>query len=247
MSLAMAFAAPAPPPVIEPPLVTRCGTPSRTAILTALAAAAVERDGVRTILMLARTGRPKSLTSAPGRVRWLALRGLLTLYPEANETALSAALGCRASTDRRRNEARRRAELEAVRNDFTPDQVMRVAREVSRHEDAQLTAKWIWPFACAVAGEHTGAEAMAVMERSGRPGPSPQPVARARKIAAYLTMCEADVNLKALAAASGLDRKTLRENVQAIEDARDDPAMDETLDALAAELHRRLDEELSQW
>jgi hypothetical protein len=249
MSLAMRFPAPEPvrvAPTAEP-LVTRCGTPSRTAVLTALAVAAVELNSVGPILTLVRTGRPRSLAACSGRVRWLGLRGLLRLYPEANEAALALALGCRPSSDRRRDERWRRRELEATRADFTPDQVERVARGVSTHEAAQMTARWVWPVACEVAAQHTGAEPAKVLALTGRPGPSPAPVAKARRLAAYLTASEKDVPLKALAEASGLDRKHLREQLAAVEDSRDDPEMDETLDRLAAELGRRLDEELSGW
>lgn len=254
MSLAMRFPAPDPvradaarpaPPIA--PLVTRCGTPSRSAVLTALVVGSVELNSVSHILMLTRTGRPRSLQTCPARVRWLALRGLLMLYPEANDEAVAQALGCRPSADLRRDVRYRRRRLELARADFTAEQVERVARGVSSHEDAQLTARWVWPVACEVAAGHTGADVATVMARTGRPGQSKPPVARARKLAAYLTAIEKDVNHKALAAASGLDRKHVRDMVAAVESSRDDPETDETLDRLAAELGRRLDEELSGW
>jgi hypothetical protein len=250
MSLAMRLPPAGPAPLAPPPaepLITRCGTPSRTAVLTALVVSSIEVGSVRPILMLTRTGRPRSLAACPAKVRWLALQGLLTLYPDANEQVLAQALGCRPSADRRRDERWRRRELDAVRSDFTPAQVDRVARTVSANEDPQLTARWVWPIACEVAARFTGAEPDRVLALTGRPGPSPAPVARARKIAAYLTASEKDVNHKALAEASGLDRKHVREMVAAVEDSRDDPDTDETLDRLAAELGQRLDEELSGW
>lgn len=219
----------------------RVGTPRRAAILTALASAAVQVGDLKGLLTLARSGRPSSLIGCGGRFRWLALAGLTALHPEANEAVLRAALGCRASTDARgRAEARRAA--------WDPNAIYAVARDVAEHEDAHLTSRWIWPLACAVAAEHTGAPAARVETPSGSRGCQPRSISTARRLAVYLTMTEGDVNATALAAVTGLDKSTVRAAVTAIEDLRDeDDDLDAAVDALAETLRERLDGELSQW
>ncbi len=222
-------------------LTPRVGTPRRAAILTALAAAAMEARDLKAVLALARTGRPRSLTGYGGLFRWLALAALTRIYPEACGETLKAALGCRPTSDvRGRAEARRAAWSEA--------EIERVASAVVEHEDAQLTAAWVWPIACAVTAEAAGADAEAVRTVTGSRASPPRAVGLARKWAVYLTMTEGDVNARAMAAATGLNRETVRHHAMTVEDARDDDgALDATLETLAAELRRRLDEELSQW
>ncbi len=226
----------------------RVGTPRRAAILTALAAAAVREGNLRAVLILARTGRPRSLIRCAGPFRWLALAGLQAVYPEAATEALKAALGCRTPTGRQMHEpARQRAAL-AKQQGWAPEAVAAVAQAVIENEDAELTARWIWPTACAVAADHTQADAAAVTQVTGERAFPPRAVGQARKLAVYLTMTEGDVNATAMAAATGLDKKTVRHHATTIEDARDeDGALDAALETLAAELRRRLDEELSQW
>lgn len=243
-ALALAHSAfPAPAPALTP----RVGSPRRAAILTALAAAAMETRDLKGVLVLARSGRPRSLIGCGGRFRWLALSALTTLYPEADAEALRTALGCKASRDRRQHEPSRRAALVA-RETWPEDVVTGVARAVADNEDAQLTAAWIWPVACGVAAEHTGADAAVVGRITGARDKPPRAVGQARKLAVYLTMTEGDVNATAMAAASGLNKDTVRHHVASVEDARDeDGALDDQLEALAGELRRRLDEELSQW
>lgn len=222
--------------------VTRVGTPRRAAILTALAAAAVQEGSLSAVLTLARTGRPRSLITCPHRVRWLALAGLKALYPEASGEALQAALGCRSdSRDRKRRMERKYAQL-------ADDQVRAVAHGIERHEDHHLTALWIWPTACAVTAAHTGADPDVVRRPSGSRASPPVAVSWARQLAVYLTMTEGDVNATAMSTASGLDKKTVRHAVAKVENRRDDePGLDELIETLAAELRRRLDAELSEW
>lgn len=232
---ALAFA---PPPVL--PVIPRVGSPRRAAILTALAAAAVRDGNLRAVLILARTGRPRSLIRCAGGFRWLALAGLRALYPEANDAALRAALGCRPSSD-----SRQRA---TARETWPADAIEDVARAVVDNEDAHLTASWIWPEACAIAAGHTGADVETVARATGSRVTQPRPISEARKLAVYLTMTEGDVNATAMAAATGLDKSTVKHAVAQLEDRRDeDGALDATLEALAEALRVRLDEELSQW
>ena len=223
------------------PLTPRVGSPSRGAILTALASAAVRVGDLKGILTLARTGRPRSLIGCGGLFRWLALDGLLALYPEANRDALCAALGCRASTDPRGRADKRRASLD-------PGSIHAVARDVAENEDAYLTASFVWPIACAVTAAHTGVDPDVVRTPTGERTSQPRAVSLARQMAVYLTMTEGDVNATAMAAATGLEKKTVRHGVAAMEDRRDeDPALDDVLTTLAAVLGDRLNQELSQW
>ncbi len=225
----------------SPPVTPRVGSPRRAAILTALASAAVRAGNLKAVLLLAKTGRPKSLLACSGRFRVLALSGLQAVYPEANEPALRSALGLGPSVDRRRRA------LEACTT-WPEADVRATALSIVENEDAQLTGRWIWPHACAVAAEHTGAEAAVVATVTGSRATPPRVVARARKLAVYLTMTEGDVNLTAMAAATGLDKSTVRFHVEGLGDARDDdPALDAELEMLSALLRARLDQELSQW
>ena len=122
-----------------------------------------------------------------------------------------------------------------------------MARAVVENEDAELTARWVWPVACAVAAAHVGADAEEAATVTGARN-STRVVGRARKLAVYLTMTEGDVNATAMAAATGLNKETVRHHVASVEDARDeDGALDAELETLAADLRRRLDAELSQW
>lgn len=237
VTLRPSFTPPAPASLVT----TRVGTPRRAAILTALASAAMQVGDLKGLLMLARSGKPSSLIGCGGRFRWLALAGLQALHPEANETALRAALGCKASTDPRGRAEQRRAA-------WDPMAIYAVARDVSEHEDAQLTASWIWPQACAVAAGHYGAEVDQVRTPSGSRASQPHRISHARKMAVYLTMTEGDVNTTAMAAASGLDKATVRNAVTSIEDRLDEGGeIDGVVEALATALRTRLDEELSQW
>lgn len=233
---ALAFS---PPEPVFAPVTPRVGTPRRAAILTALAAAAVRDGNLRAVLVLARTGRPRSLIRCAGRFRWLALAGLKAVYPEANEAALRKALGCLT------RDARRRA---LARETWPAPEVEAVARAVVDNEDARLTASWIWPEACAVAAALTGADARAVATVTGSRATQPHAISRARKLAVYLTMTEGDVNPSAMAGATGLDKSTVINAVNQMGDGRDDdPELDATLETLAEALRVRLDEELSQW
>lgn len=217
----------------------RVGSPRRAAILTALAAAAVRDGNLKAVLVLARTGRPRSLIRCAGGFRWLALAGLKAIYPEANDAALRSALGCVTRDTRQRS---------ALRETWPADAVEAVARAVVENEDAQLTASWIWPEACAVAAAHTGADAGTVATPPGARGCQPHAISSARKLAVYLTMTEGDVNATALAAATGLDKKTVRHAVDQLADRRDDDAaLNATIETLTEALRARLDEELSQW
>lgn len=234
-----------PVPFLAPLVTPRVGSPRRAAILTALAAAAVREGNLKAVLILARTGRPRSLIRCAGPFRWLALAGLQALYPEANAEALKTALGCRASTH---SDPARRAATAARQSAWPIEAVKAVAVAVVENEDAELTARWIWPVACAVASAHTGADAAVVGRITGARDKTPRPVSQARKLAVYLTMTEGDVNATAMAAASGLNKDTVRHHVASVEDARDeDGALDDQLETLAADLRHRLDEELSQW
>lgn len=222
------------------------GIPGRAAILTALTAAAMHSGDLKAVLALARLGRPRSVIGYGGRFRWLALAALKTLYPDADADALRAALGCRPSRDRRRDEPARRQAL-AARETWPPELVTAVCRAMLDNEDAHLTAAWIWPAACAVTAAHVQADPQAVAVVTGARN-STRAVGQARKLAVYLTMTEGDVNPTAMAAATGLNKETVRHHVASVEDARDgDGALDADLEMLAAELRRRLDEELSQW
>lgn len=228
-------------PLMIRPVTTRVGTPSRSAILTALAAAAVRHGNVKAVLLLAQTARPRSLFTCAGEVRWLAYAGLEAVYPEASNAALMACFGLNGGTDRRK-----RGWLN--RRTWDQDDLAAVARAVVENEAAQLTARWIWPHACALAAAHTGAEAAVVATVTGSRATPPRIVARARKLAVYLTMTEGDVNLTAMAAATGLDKSTVRFHVDGLADARDEDAeLDDTLETLTARLRERLDGELSQW
>lgn len=240
MNAALAIAAPFPAPALQPAGVTpRVGSPRRAAILTALAAAAVRDGNLKAVLVLARTGRPRSLLTCAGGFRWLAMAGLRAIYPDANDAALRSALGCVSRDSRPRA---------ALREVWPAEAVAFVARAVVENEDAQMTASWIWPEACAVAAAHTGAEVEAVRTPPGTRGCQPHAISSARKLAVYLTMTEGDVNATALAAATGLDKKTVRHAVEQLADRRDDDAaMDATIEALTLALRQRLDEELSQW
>ncbi|WP_303713614.1 hypothetical protein [Brevundimonas naejangsanensis] len=225
----------------------REGSPRRAAILTALASAAVRQGNLRAVLILARTGRPRSLIRCRGDFRWLALAGLKALYPEANIEILRAALGCRL-TDKRLHEPARYAARVAAREAWPAEEVAAIAQDVAEHEDHELTARWIWPTACAVAAAQTGVDPEAVRVVTGSRASQPRGIGLARKYAVYLTMTEGDVNATAMAAATGLNKQTVRHHAMTVEDARDDDgALDATLETLAAELRRRLDEELSQW
>lgn len=223
------------------PITPRIGSPRRAAILTALAAAAVQVGDLKGVLMLARSGRPRSLIGCGGRFRWLALAGLARLYPEANVEALRAALGCRASNDVRGRADRRR---EA----WTPEAVEAVARAVIENEDAQLTASWIWPEACAVTAAHHQADEALVRTVTGSRAFPPRAVGQARKLAVYLTMTEGDVNASAMAAATGLDKATVRHHAATIEDKRDeDGDLDAAIETLSDQLRARLDAGLASW
>lgn len=236
---------PLPADLVAPP--PRVALPGRAAILTALTAAAMQAGDLRGVLALARLGRPRSLIGYGGRFRWLALSALTTLYPEADAEALRAALGCRLSKDKRRNEPSRRAAL-AARETWPEPLVTAVARAIVDNEDAQLTAAWIWPTACAVTAAHMGADPVVVATVTGARDKTPRCVSEARRLAIYLTMTEGDVNATAMAAASGLNKETVRHHVARVEDARDgDGVLDDQLEMLAGVLRRRLDEELSQW
>ncbi|MFC5346281.1 hypothetical protein ACETK8_15855 [Brevundimonas staleyi] len=224
-----------------PPVTPRVGSPSRSAILTALAAAAVRHGNVKAVLVLAQTARPRSLMTCAGEVRWLAFAGLETVYPDAAREALMACFGLKPSRDRRQRAWQGRRAWQA-------DDLAAVARAVSENEAAQLTARWIWPHACALAAGRTGADPAVVATVTGSRATPPRIVARARKLAVYLTVTEGDVNLSAMAAATGLDKSTVRFHVEGLADARDDDAaLDEELETLSAELRARLDQELSQW
>jgi hypothetical protein len=223
-----------------PPVTPRVGSPRRAAILTALAAAAVRDGNLKAVLVLARTGRPRSLFTCAGGFRWLAMAGLKAVYPDANDAALRAALGCRPSRDNRPRAA--------LREIWPDDAVEAVARAVVENEDAQLTASWVWPEACAIAAAHTGAPVQAVQTPPGTRGCQPHAISSARKLAVYLTMTEGDVNATAMAAATGLDKSTVRHAVDQLADRRDDdPQLDETLETLTTQLRQRLDEDLGQW
>jgi len=227
--------------LIPAPVAQRFGTPSRAAILTALAAAAVRHGNVKAVLVLAQTARPRSLFSCGAPLRWLAMAGLSAVYPGANEDALFAAIGLKRSTDRRM-----RATQHQVA--WSNEDVTVVARAIAENEAAQLTARWIWPHACAVAAAETGADATAVATVTGSRATPPRALARARKLAVYLTMTEGDVNLTAMAAATGLDKSTVRFHVEGLADSRDDDrALDETIEQLTVALRARLDGDLSQW
>lgn len=234
----------APPPALgEPPVSRRFGAPSRAAIMTALAASAVRLGHIRAVLVLAQTARPRSLLACPGELRGLALAGLKAVYPDANPEALDACLRHPRTADRRR--ASRSRDFAVT---WAPGDLTAVSRAIADNEAAQLTGRWIWPHACAVAAEHTGAEAAVVATVTGSRATPPRIVARARKLAVYLTMTEGDVNLTAMAAATGLDKSTVRFHVEGLGDARDDdPALDAELETLSARLRERLDQELSQW
>ena len=230
------------------PLITRVGSPGRAAVLTSLVAAAVEERNVRAVLTLARRGNPRSLIRHRGPFRWLALSGLLRLYPEANAEALQAAIGCRASQDRRQHEPARRARLTDERAGWPDHQIHAVAEAVALHEDHELTARWIWPVASAVAAEHLDVCAIEVEAVTGARNDTPRAIGRARKLAVYLTMTEGDVNATAMAAATGLDKSTVRHHATSAENQRDEDAgFDEMLTQLADRLRQRLDEDLSQW
>lgn len=222
------------------PVTPRVGTPSRAAILTAIAAAAVRVGNVRAVLMLVQTLRPRSMVSRGGSMRWLAMAGLRVVYPQANEAALFAAVGLKPSRDRRQ-----RGQDQVTWSD---EDVTVVARAVVENEAAQLAARWIWPHACDVAAQETGADPVVVATVTGSRATPPRIVARARKLAVYLTMTEGDVNLTAMAAATGLDKTTVRFHVDGMADARDDdPELDETVERLTLALRARLDGDLSQW
>lgn len=234
------------PAMATEPVTPRAGLPGRAAILTALTAAALQAGDLKGVLALARLGRPRSLIGYGGRFRWLALGALTTLYPDTDAEAMREALGCRRSLDKRQHQEARRAAL-AARETWPEAAVQAVARAVVDNEDAQLTASWIWPTACAVAAAHVGADANAVATVTGARN-SPRDVGQARKLAVYLTMTEGDVNATAMAAATGLNKETVRHHVASVEDARDgDGALDAALETLAGDLRRTLDQELSKW
>ncbi len=230
-------------PSTSPAVPTRFGAPSRSAILTALAASAVRQGHVRAVLVLAQTARPRSLLTCPGDLRGLALAGLKAVYPHANAEALDTCLRHPRAMDPRRSQRSRDAAVT-----WGPEDLDAVARAIADNEAAQLTGRWIWPHACAVTAAHTGADAAVVATVTGSRATPPRIVARARKLAVYLTMTEGDVNLTAMAAATGLDKSTVRFHVEGLGDARDDdPALDAELETLGAQLRERLDQELSQW
>ncbi len=65
-----------------------------------------------------------------------------------------------------------------------------------------------------------------------RPTRGRAPIAFARQVAMYITHVGLGLTMTAVGAAFGRDRTTVRHACRAIEDRRDDPAFDRTLDLL---------------
>lgn len=93
-----------------------------------------------------------------------------------------------------------------------------------------------WAVVAQVVADHEGVHMVKVRFAGGGGTRAGADLIRARKISCYLAQTAAELSGHALSNVSGLSRKTIREHVQAIEDARDNPVMSAELDALTAEI-----------
>lgn len=93
-----------------------------------------------------------------------------------------------------------------------------------------------WAVVSQVVADHEGVLMVHVRFAGGGDTRAGAGLIRARKLSCYLAQTAADLSAHALSNVSRLSRKTIREHVQAIEDARDDQALSAELDALTAEI-----------
>lgn len=93
-----------------------------------------------------------------------------------------------------------------------------------------------WAVVAQVVADHEGVHMVKVRFAGGGDTRAGAELIRARKISCYLAQTAAELSGHALSNVSGLSRKTIREHVRAIEDARDDAALSAELDALTAEI-----------
>lgn len=93
-----------------------------------------------------------------------------------------------------------------------------------------------WAVVAHVVADHEGVHMVKVRFAGGGDTRAGADLIRARKISCYLAQTAAELSGHALSNVSGLSRKTIREHVQAIEDARDNPTTSAELDALTAEI-----------
>lgn len=93
-----------------------------------------------------------------------------------------------------------------------------------------------WAVVAQVVADHEGVLMVQVRFAGGGDTRAGAALIRARKISCYLAQTAAELSGHQLSNVSKLSRKTIREHVQAIEDARDDPTLSAELDALTVEI-----------
>lgn len=93
-----------------------------------------------------------------------------------------------------------------------------------------------WAVVAHVVADHEGVSISAVRFAGGGETRAGAGLIRARRLSCYLAQVAAELSGHELANVSKLSRKTIREHVQAIEDARDDQWLSAELDALTAEI-----------
>lgn len=93
-----------------------------------------------------------------------------------------------------------------------------------------------WAVVAWVVADHEGVSLSAVRFAGGGETRAGAALIRARRLSCYLAQVAAELSGHELANVSKLSRKTIREHVQTIEDARDAPALSAELDALTAEI-----------
>ncbi|TCS14562.1 hypothetical protein [Caulobacter sp. BK020] len=108
--------------------------------------------------------------------------------------------------------------------------------------EAYAVARGRWMVVAAVVADHEGVRLTAVQYAGGGETRAGLELIRARRLSCYLAQVAAEISQHALANVSRLTRKTIREHVRWVEDARGDGdgPLSIELDALTAEIQLRL-------
>jgi hypothetical protein len=108
----------------------------------------------------------------------------------------------------------------------------------ARWDRSEAHARAAWVLAVDLAANATGADGRAVVQHhTGRRGRTvDNTTALARKIACYLACTVADVSADQLSRANGLDRATIRRHTLWVEEKRDEPLFDRTIENLEGTL-----------
>jgi hypothetical protein len=103
-----------------------------------------------------------------------------------------------------------------------------------RKREGELeTARCAWLLACDLASKATGADVRVVLQTSGTRGRRvDNTTARARKLACYLAVVVGNTLPGRLAEAAMIDKKTVHDHLQWVEDERERPEFDGLLDRL---------------